>query len=131
LKVAFDLKPGSCQNPLNTNSKGVLPAAILGTPELHVAGIDPATIRLAGVAPLRWKIESVGRPGSCTAGPDGIPDLTSKFDTQQVVRALRASLGTLRDRQRVVVPVEGRFKDGTVFVGEDVVLIQVPGKGKK
>ena len=128
--VAFDLRPGSCENQLNTNSKGMLPAAILGTPTLNVSTIDPATIRLAGVAPTRWSIEDVGRPGSCAAGPDGIPDLVLKFDTQKVVRALQASMGTLRDGQRIIVPLEGRLKNGTLFVGEDVARLQVPGKGK-
>lgn len=128
--IVFDLKPGSCDNPLNTKSKGVLPAAILGTAALNVSTIDPASIRLAGVAPVRWSIEDVGRPGSCAAGRDGIPDLVLKFDTQKVVRALQASMGTLRDRQRIVLPLEGRLENGTLFVGEDVARLQVPGKGK-
>lgn len=129
--AAFDLRPGSCDNSLNTKSKGVFPAAILGTAALDVSTIDPASIRLAGVAPLRWSLEDVGRPGSCAAGPDGIPDLVLKFDTQRVVRALQASLGTLRDGQRIVLPLEGRLRNGTLFVGEDVARLQVPGKGKK
>jgi hypothetical protein len=133
-EVPFDLKPGSCQNQLNTKSKGVFPAAILGapgTPGLNVARIVPSSIRLAGVAPMRWKIQDTGRPGSCAAGPDGIPDLTLQFDTEALVRALRASLGTLRDGQRVSVPLEGRLQDGTVFLGQDVVVLQVPGNGRK
>lgn len=128
--AAFDLRPGSCDNSLNTKSKGLLPAAILGTAALDVSTIDPASIRLAGVAPLRWSLEDVGRPGSCAAGPDGIPDLVLKFDTQRVVRALQSSLGTLRDGQRIVLPLEGRLRNGTLFVGEDVARLQVPGQGK-
>ena len=127
--VVFDLKPGSCENQLNTKSKGALSAAILGTATLDVSTINPATIRLAGVAPVRWSIEDVGRPGSCAAGPDGIPDLVLKFDTQKVVRALQASMGTLRDGQRIVLPLEGRLRNGTLFVGEDAARLQVPGKG--
>jgi len=128
--VAFDLKPGACDNQLNTKSKGLLSAAILGSPALNVSTIDPASIRLAGVAPIRWSIQDVGRPGSCAAGPDGIPDLVLKFDTQKVVQALKASMGTLRDGQSIVLPLEGRLKNGTLFVGEDVARLQVPGKGK-
>lgn len=130
VEVVFDLKPGSCENPLNTKSKGVYPAAILGTPALHAVDIDPASIRLAGVAPIRASVEDVGRPGRCVAGGDGIPDLVLKLDTEAIFRALRASLGTLRDGQRIVVPLEGRLRDGTPLIGEDVVVIQVPGKGK-
>ena len=129
--AVVDLRPGSCDNPLNTNSKGMLSAAILGTPSMNVSTIDPVSVRLAGVAPLRWSLEDVGRPGNCAAGPDGILDLVLKFDTQALVRALRSSLGTLRDGQRIVLPLEGRLKDGTIFVGEDKARLQVPGKGKK
>ncbi|HKH49750.1 MAG TPA: hypothetical protein VKM72_34275 [Thermoanaerobaculia bacterium] len=128
VEVDFDLKPGSCENQLNTKSKGVYPAAILGTPALHVADIDPASIRLAGVAPIRASIGDAGRPGRCAAGKDGIPDLTLKVDTEAIVRALRMSLGMLRDGQRIVVPLEGQLRDGTPLIGEDMVLIQVPGK---
>jgi hypothetical protein len=127
--VAFDLRPGSCENPLNTKSQGVLPAAILGTSTFDVTTIDPASIRVAGVTPARWSVEDVGRPGSCAAGPDGIPDLVLKLDVQKIVQALRASMGTLRDGQRIVVPLSGRLRNGTLFAGEDAVRLQVPGKG--
>lgn len=138
VEVAFDLKPGSCTNPLQTDSRGVLPAAILGTPNLDATSIDPASVRVAGVAPLRSGIADVGAPfepftgrqaGDCIpAGPDGIPDLTLKFSTQEIVQALRAALGTLRDRQVVVLPLEARLFDGTPVVGEDLALILVPGR---
>jgi hypothetical protein len=132
-RVAFDLRPGSCPNPINTASRGVLPAAILGAADLNVAAIDPSSIRLAGVAPIRSGVEDVGTPaaGSCgSAKRDGRPDLALKFDTEAIVKALRASLGTLKDRQQVVLPLEGRFRDGTPFQAEDVALILVPKKGK-
>lgn len=128
--VAFDLRPGNCPNPLNTASRGVLPAAILGASDLNVAAIDPSSIRLAGVAPLRSGIADVGTPGACAARPDGRPDLALKFDSEAVVDALRESLGTLRNGQQVVLPLEGRFRDGTPFRAEDVALILVPKKGR-
>lgn len=40
------------------------------------------------------------------------------------------TLGTLRDGQRIVLPLEGRLRNGTLFVGEDTARLQVPGKGK-
>ncbi|MHC4725285.1 MAG: hypothetical protein ACYS9V_13755 [Planctomycetota bacterium] len=52
IPVSIDIKPGSCPNPLNINSKGVLPVAILGTGDFDVQEIDPASIRLADVVPL-------------------------------------------------------------------------------
>jgi hypothetical protein len=130
LEVAFDVKPGSCTNPVNARSRGVIPAAILGTAELNPLAIDPSSVRLAGVPALRAAIEDVGGAlGSCaTARPDGRPDLVLKFDTQAIVRASESFLGPLRDGQQVVLPLAGRLYDGTKLVGEDVVVIRVPGK---
>jgi hypothetical protein len=101
---------------------GVLPAAILGTETVDVTLIDPATIRLAGIAPLaldvpgvvdptngeplfvapiRYALEDVATPYdgdlvdclSCTTeGPDGFMDLTLKFDTEEVIMAALAMM---------------------------------------
>ena len=40
IEVFVDIKPGSCPNPLNTGSKGVLPVAIAGTVDFDVTVID-------------------------------------------------------------------------------------------
>jgi hypothetical protein len=94
--LPVDIKPGSCPNPLNVRDKGVLPVAILGTPELDLFAIDPASAQLAGVPPLRWDFEDVATPlvagaDGCectTEGRDGLMDLTLKFDAQAIVAAL-------------------------------------------
>ncbi|MGD8383662.1 MAG: hypothetical protein PVJ11_16085, partial [Syntrophobacterales bacterium] len=62
LQVALDIKPTSCPNPLNTKKRGVLPAAILGTENFDVTQIDVSTLRLEGVAPIRWNLEDVATP---------------------------------------------------------------------
>jgi uncharacterized repeat protein (TIGR01451 family) len=68
IEVSVDIKPGSCPNPINTKSKGVLPVAICGTEDFDVMTIDPASIELTiegldvGVAPLRWSLEDVATP---------------------------------------------------------------------
>jgi len=60
LSVVFDIKPGSCPNAFNPVSKGVLPVAILGTPDLDVTEIDVSTLLLEGaIAPLRSHIADV------------------------------------------------------------------------
>ena len=56
----LDIKPQACPNPLNVNSQGVLPVAILGTEDFDVTQVDPASVRLAGVEPLRWDLEECG-----------------------------------------------------------------------
>ena len=49
--VNIDIKPGSCPNPFNGKSKGVVPVAIVGSEDLDITTIDPATIQLEGVLP--------------------------------------------------------------------------------
>jgi hypothetical protein len=60
--VDVDIKPGSCPNPLNVKSKGVLPVAILGTEDFDVGMIDPTSIMLAGVSAIRSSYEDVATP---------------------------------------------------------------------
>jgi len=98
-RVFLDIKPGSCPNPFNLKSRGVLPIAILGTEDLDVHNIDPSTVLLTrgeypGVSPLRWSYKDVSAPfygPSCEChdlNGDGYLDLTLKFDTQELVEAL-------------------------------------------
>ena len=134
--VAIDIKPGSCPNPLNVKNQGVLPVAILGTVGFDVTQVDPATVKLEGVAPLRWAFEDVATPSSeeCnTLGPDGYLDLTLKFDTQDIL--LQFNLGpdtlvdvtsedlTLVDGEYRALTLTGYLYDGTPISGEDTVLI--------
>jgi hypothetical protein len=136
--VPLDIKPGSCPNPLNVGSKGVIPVAVLGTNDFGVSDIDLASVRLIGVAPLRSAMEDVATPfepfvgkedsGDCNDyGPDGFEDLTLKFDTQQIVEAL----GDVQDGEEVVLTLTGLLKDGTEIKGEDILIILKKGKEKK
>jgi hypothetical protein len=133
LAASIDISPESCPNPLNVDGKGVLPVAILGTADFDVNEIDPASVRLEGIAPLRWSWEDVatpyepwiGKEGAydCNEfGPDGYVDLTLKFDAQEIL----ASLGPVSDNDVLVLQLTGKLKDefgGTAFFGEDVVKI--------
>ena len=98
--VDIDIKPGSCPNPLNPKSKGVMTVAVLGTEDFDVTTIDPANILLTrcgdyeGVEPLRWAYEDTaapfeGEPCEChNLNGDGYIDLTLKFDTQELAGKL-------------------------------------------
>ena len=95
LGIYIDIKPESCPNPLGARSVGVLPVAILGTEDFDVTTIDVATIKLAGVSPIRSNFEDVGTPldkdDECDChdeGPDGYMDLTLKFDRREIIAAL-------------------------------------------
>lgn len=139
--VYVDIKPGSCPNPLNLKSQGVLPVAILGTADLDVTKIDPASIRLVigetEVAPIRSSIEDVATPftdeitscESCTdSGPDGHMDLTLKFKTQAIVQAI--GVDNVNDEDCLILTLTGTLNDGTPIIGEDVVRIMKKGKVK-
>ncbi len=129
----LDIKPGSCPNPLSIKAKGDLPVAILGTNVFNVSQVDPASVFLEGVAPLRWSIGDIATPYEpiigkigaydCnTLGRDGYKDLTLKFNAQEVV----AALGNVKAGDVLVLHLTGNLKEefgGTPFYGEDVVLI--------
>jgi hypothetical protein len=136
--VAIDIKPTSCPNPFNANGKGTLPVAIVGTEDFDVSKVDPASVRLVGVAPLRWSIEDectpylplLGKEGqlACTEeGTDGHLDLTLKFNYQQVADAL----GEVADGDELTLSLKGSLLPeygGTPILGEDIVVILVKSK---
>jgi len=144
IPVPIDIKPTSCPNPLNVKDRGVLPVAILGTEDLDVTQIDPATVELEHVAALRWALEDVAAPypgdfskpldrEDCwTEGPDGFMDLTVKFDAQEIVAAIEARLERpLADGEVLTLKLTGNLLEefgGTAIVGRDVVWIKAKGK---
>ena len=139
-EIAYiDIKPTSCPNPLNVDSGGVLPVAILGTEDFNVNEVDPATVLLEGVAPLRWALEDVAAPytaaPSCddeyactTDGPDGFMDLTLKFDKKSVI----AAIGDVSDGDVICLTLSGNLKEefgGTEFTDSDVIRIKKKDNG--
>jgi hypothetical protein len=131
--VPIDIKPQSCPNPFNVTKKGVMPVAILGTDTFDVSHIDPASVRLEGVSPLRWSLEDVSTPYepytgkegayACNEfGADGYVDLTIKFSASEVA----AALGEVDNRDVLVLHLLANLKEeygGTLIAGEDVVVI--------
>ena len=131
IEVDLDIKPQSCPNPLNTENKGVLPVAILGSADFDITEIDVSTIRLGGVSPIRSNVEDVstpvnGEPCECTEeGPDGFDDLALKFDTQDIVE----TLGEINDGDEIELTLTGALKDGTPIEGRGCVIITPVGGG--
>jgi hypothetical protein len=137
-EVALDIHPTSCPNPLNMKGDGIMPVAILGTVDFDVSQVDPESVMLEGVGPIRWAMEDVATPYEpftgkedcmdCTdEGPDGITDLTLKFSRQAIV----AAVGEVEDGDCVVLTLTGNLKEefgGTAISGEDVVRIIKKGR---
>jgi hypothetical protein len=133
--VPVDIKPGSCPNPINTKSKGVLPVAIVGTADFDVSTVDPASVQLVGVSPLTWAYEDTARPYEPYVGKDidayaceeywegdGFVDLILHFDTQEIV----AALGAVNDGDVLILTLTGNLTadyGSKPILGEDVVLI--------
>ena len=125
--VNLDIKPGSCDDPFNVKGKGVLPVAILGSAELDVTQIDPATITLAGVPASQWAYEDVSTVGACSADGDGYLDLVLHFD----VEALVAAIGDVADGDVVSLKLIGDLYPefgGTPVIGFGDVSILKKGK---
>jgi len=133
--VGFDIKPGSCPNPFNTTSKGVLPVAVLGSEDFDVTTVDPATIQLTregyevGVSPLRWSYEDVATPFEgelCECHDrkgDGYMDLTLKFETQEVKDTLDLSEEAGKPTPLLVTGNLTEEADGTPIEGSDCVWV--------
>jgi hypothetical protein len=135
IEIPVDIKPSSCPNPLNIKSHGVLPVAIIGEVDFDITTVNPNSLLLQGVPPLRWAFEDVASPfepylnrENCikdcnNLGPDGYMDLTLKFDTQEIV----AAFGNIQDMDCIVLRITGNLREefnNTPIVGEDVVLIK-------
>lgn len=123
-KVLMDIKPGSCPNPFNLKAKGVLPVALLTSDTFDATAVDPATVLLEGVAPIRWSVEDVATPFAgeeceCTEdGPDGWDDLALKFDRQEIAAALGIPSHV------VTLTITGMLWDGTPFAATDCIWIK-------
>ena len=142
ITVNFDIHPGSCPNPINLGSKGVMPAAICGTADFDVTKIDPATVKLVRldqdnnvigeVSPIRSSFEDVATPylgqeacGCHTLTADGSMDLALKFDSQTVEKTLKLSQVK---GQTVPLLIRGNLKGengipGQAFEGKDCVRV--------
>jgi hypothetical protein len=144
----LDIKPGSCPNPLNVKSHGVLPISVPGTDSFDPATIDLSTLLLSRADGIGGSVapneeppgpHSVfddtatpfdGEPCDCheLAG-DGIIDLSMKFGTIDVVTALE--LDKLAAASVVELVVSGTLLDGTPFeTGSDCIrLVPLGGEG--
>lgn len=112
----IDIKPMSWPNPVNVSSKGVVPVAVMGSEMFDATMIDPMSVTLAGIAPVKWSMDDVDY--------DGYMDMVFHFDTQ----ALVAALGSVADGDSLWLSMMGITSDGNVFYGEDMIHVLVKGK---
>jgi len=136
----LDIKPGSCPNPVNPRSKGVVPMAIVGSDSFDVTQIDAGTLTLrradgvgsvatplSGPPGPRITIDDVATPFAgdlCDChdlGGDGIDDLLLKFSTPELAGAFQ--LSKVRSGAPIMLTLSGSLLDGTAFRASDCVVI--------
>ncbi len=139
----LDIKPGSCENPLNLKSRGFVPMALLSVSDSISEMIDLTTIRLgrldgvgAAIAPHQGQpgpytvLEDVGTPaldGSCACHGDvgdGVMDVSMKFDMQKLATQLQLAADTLPDP--LELELTGTLLDGSVFSATDCFRLVPP-----
>jgi hypothetical protein len=88
IDVDIDIKPGSYPNCFNPDGHGVIPVAILGSPDFDVSQIDASTMSFEGAAVSikgndnpQCSIEDVSGDFSVSleGAPDGFDDLVCQF----------------------------------------------------
>jgi hypothetical protein len=99
ITVAIDIKPGSFPNSINLKSKGVVPVAILTTPDFNVDDVAVNTVMFAGAAPVRFSFEDVDL--------DGDSDLVFHFRTQDLQLTSSSTEATLAGETLGSVPITG------------------------
>jgi len=126
IPVYVDVKPGSCPNAFNTKQKGVTPVAILGTDEFDVTTIDPKSVMLNGIEPLRWSYQDVATPYMGTdnccweMGGDGYRDLVLHFDSQALAGTLS---GYTVKGDPIDVTITGSTWCGASIEGSDCIWV--------
>ena len=144
--ASLDIKPGSCPNPVNPRSQGVVPVILVGSFELDVAVVDTDSLVLArvdgvggsvsplfgrrglGIAIQDMAVPFDGEPEKRCAchvlGGDGMDDLSLKFSTSEMSRAFE--LNALSRGEIVELVLRGTLLDGTTFEATDCIVI--PGR---
>lgn len=84
LHVGVDVKPGSSPNTINLGANGVIPVAILSSPDFDALTVDPATVQLEGKAGVRAKGNGTYLTEQRDVNGDGRIDLIVKIETQNL-----------------------------------------------
>lgn len=101
MQLTIDIHPGSNVNPINMKSKGVIPVAILSTPDFDATTVDAGSVLFedAPIAHTNAHIEDVDG--------DGDMDLMMHFRTQQVTIVSGQTSACLTGNTLSGIPVEG------------------------
>lgn len=144
--VVMDIRPGSCPNPINRRSKGVIPIALFGSSDFDVEQVDISSLMLfradgmggivsphegpPGPHTTVSDIGAAGLPGeededcACresSSEEDGFMDLVMKFKTADVMHQLE--LDEFERGTQVELMLSGYMLDGSEFSASDCVRV--------
>lgn len=132
IPVVVDIAPGLCPNHLRVDSPLTIPVGVLGTEDLEITAIEPATVRLSreglagDITPLNYAYKDLGSPligGRCECRElvgDGLEDLVFYFD----IKALVAALGLAGQiGETVPLTLSGKLVTGDTISGVDCALV--------
>jgi hypothetical protein len=136
--VSIDIRPATCPNLLDLDSRAFVPIAVVGDLDFNAARVDVTSLQLRradgtgdAVTPFASRRGLPGRlidltapaaVGSCsTFGVDGIRDLIVHFGQQEMVQAFE--LDAVEGDGPVTLCLSGESLRGSTFeVCDDVVL---------
>jgi len=144
--VVMDIRPGSCPNPINRRSRGVIPIALFGSSDFDVEQVDISSLVLfradgeggmasphegpPGPHTTLGDIGAAGLPGeegedcACRESlseADGFMDLVMKFNTANVMHQLE--LDEFERGTQVELMLSGYMLDGSEFSASDCVRV--------
>lgn len=109
MTVEIDIKPGSDKNPVNPKSKGVIPVAVLGSPEFDAMQVDASTVLFG---PGEAKPAHDGHVEDVDG--DGYPDMVFHFRTRETGIACGDSVAYL----------SGETFGGEGFTSSDTIEVE-------
>ena len=113
LHVSIDVKPGDTPTVIETDRQGMIPVAILTTPQFNAANVEPTTVRFG---PTGTEAE-VFRAMLDDVDQDGDLDRLLLFRLQDV----GVSCTTTGDAE---VLLKGKTTDGRAFEGSEKVKVE-------
>lgn len=110
--IGIAIKPGDSTSPINPNSKGKTPVAILSTSSFNaVKSVDLSSLSFGSLGTESSLVFC--NPNGEDVNNDGLLDLVCHFDTQATSFQNGDGLGTLK----------GKLKDGTAIKGSAPVVV--------
>jgi len=111
IQVDIDVKPTSNPSCFNSDGKGVIPVAILGSAGFDVSTIDPATILLDGQG-VKTKGNGAPHANINDFNRDGFPDLIVKIID-----------GGIYTQENTIAQLTGQLFDGTSIEGTTSICV--------